>query len=301
MKDYSPHFTGFFLAIIGTLLFSLKSIFIKYLYQLGLNADEVLALRMLLALPFYLFILAWLFYKKDRIEQLNKKLLVKIFLLGFLGYYLASLLDLISLTYISAQLERLGLFTYPFMVALLGYLFFKQKLTASLIVALIMSYLGLWLVVSQERMFSGDQVILGTLFVLGSALSYSIYVLFAQNYIKQIGSSLFTTLAMISSSVYVFIHAYFFLDFSALMISKEIFFWLLVLALFSTVIPSYMLTSAIHHIGPSQTGLVGIMGPVFTIILAIFLLDEQFTLIMAIGVMMVISGVLLKMKIKDEK
>ncbi|MBF0264256.1 MAG: DMT family transporter [Gammaproteobacteria bacterium] len=296
MTQYSSNFSGFSLAIIGTLLFSLKSIFIKYLYQLGLDPNQILSLRMLLALPFYLFILFWLSVKKKSIHNLNRDLLIKVFLLGFLGYYLASLLDLISLTYISAQLERLGLFTYPFMVAILGYLFFKQAMTRSLIIALILSYLGLWLVVSQERMFAGDQVVLGTLFVLGSALSYSIYVLFAQNYIKQLGSTLFTTLAMISSSIYVFIHAYFTLNFKTAILTSEVFMWLFLLAFFSTVIPSYMLTAAIHRIGPSQTGLVGILGPVFTIVLAIFLLDENFTLIMALGVTMVISGVLLKMK-----
>ena len=113
MTKYSSNFSGFTLAIIGTLLFSLKSIFIKYLYQLGLDPDQILSLRMLLALPFYLLILFWISVKKKNIDKLNKHLLLKVFLLGFIGYYLASLLDLISLTYISAQLERLGLFTYP--------------------------------------------------------------------------------------------------------------------------------------------------------------------------------------------
>jgi len=40
---------GFILALLGTLLFSLKSIFIKFLYQKGLDADTVLVLRMALA------------------------------------------------------------------------------------------------------------------------------------------------------------------------------------------------------------------------------------------------------------
>lgn len=304
MKQNSSQMTGFILAIIGTLLFSLKSIFIKFLYQLGLDPHQVLSLRMLFAFPFYLFILFWLSIRsayKSKLKMLDKSILFKIFLLAFLGYYLASLLDLMSLTYISAQLERLGLFTYPFMVAILGHLFFKQAIPRSLLISLVIAYAGLWLVVAQESMFSGEQVWLGTALVLGSALSYSFYVLFAQKYIKQFGSTIFTTLAMIGSSIYVFIHAYSMLSWQEISLSPEIIFWLSMLSVFSTVIPSYMLTAAIHRIGPSQTGLVGTLGPVFTIILAIFVLDEVFTLLMAIGVIMVITGVLVKMKHKESK
>ncbi|MBT3505036.1 MAG: hypothetical protein HN475_04610 [Piscirickettsiaceae bacterium] len=43
----------------GTLFFSLKSIFIKLLYQQGLEADAVLVLRMLIALPLYLMMLGF--------------------------------------------------------------------------------------------------------------------------------------------------------------------------------------------------------------------------------------------------
>ena len=50
---------GFGSAVGGTLLFSLKSIFIKLLYQEGLEADAVLVLRMLIALPLYLMMLGF--------------------------------------------------------------------------------------------------------------------------------------------------------------------------------------------------------------------------------------------------
>jgi len=50
---------GFGSVVGGTLLFSLKSIFIKLLYQQGLEADAVLVLRMLIALPLYLMMLGF--------------------------------------------------------------------------------------------------------------------------------------------------------------------------------------------------------------------------------------------------
>ena len=46
--------------------------------------------------------------------------LAKAVLVGFVGYYLSSYLDFAGLQYISAQLERLILMTYPVFVTLLG-------------------------------------------------------------------------------------------------------------------------------------------------------------------------------------
>ncbi|MFK5985450.1 MAG: EamA family transporter [Pseudomonadota bacterium] len=65
------------------------------------------------------------------------------------------------------------------------------------------------------------------------------------------------------------------------------------LAIFSTVIPSFMITEAINRIGPTQTGIVGTLGPIFTIALAIYLLNEPFSLTILAGIIMVISGVMI--------
>ena len=54
------------LAIVGTGLFSLKSIVIKLLYLHGLSAHEVLVWRMALAVPFYLGVLIWLQLRPGR-------------------------------------------------------------------------------------------------------------------------------------------------------------------------------------------------------------------------------------------
>lgn len=282
---------GFAFAIFGTLLFSLKSIFIKFLYLEDLGADEVLVFRMAMSLPIYIIILIWLLRSKTSNKNINFLITTKIFFLGFVGYYLASLLDLMSLELISAQLERLGLFTYPFMVALLGFFFFKEPLTRRLVFALIITYAGLWVVLGQEIALSGEVAIRGTLLVLGSALSFAFYVLFSKGFIKQLGSKLFTCIAMISSCVFGIVHGMVVLEVAALSVSYSAWIWLLLLVVFSTVIPSFMMVEAIRLVGPAQTGVVGMLGPVFTIALAIFLLGEPFTMQLVLGVVLMMLGV----------
>lgn len=291
-SDTKNLWIGFALAAFGTLLFSLKSIFIKLLYQHGLDADSVLVLRMALALPIYVTILLWLLRCRPRRVELDFPTLRSIFLLGFLGYYLASLLDLMGLELITAQLERLSLFTYPFMVAVIGYLLFNEPLTRRLIVSLVITYSGLLLVMGQELQLTGNNVLLGVALVLGSALSFAFYVLFSKGFIKKLGSPLFTSLAMIASSIFGLVHGAVVLDWSVLSLAPAAWLWLLMLVVFSTAIPSFMMTEAINRIGPAQTGIVGMLGPIFTIVLAVYLLDEPFTLIIALGGIMVLLGVL---------
>ncbi|MGH1538698.1 MAG: DMT family transporter, partial [Gammaproteobacteria bacterium] len=224
---------GFLLAIIGTLLFSLKSIFIKFLYKEGLDADTVLVLRMALSLPIYLCILFWLRSNTNITEKLNSKTVLTILALGFFGYYLASLLDLMSLELISAQLERLGLFTYPFMVAILGALFFDEKITKRIIASLIITYLGLFVVMGQELKLVGDGVIQGTMLVLASALCFACYVLFSKKHIRNLGSQLFTCIAMISSCIFGLLHGLVTVEVADVFVSEVAWFWLFMLVILS--------------------------------------------------------------------
>jgi len=215
-----------------------------------------------------------------------------VFLLGFLGYYLASLLDLMGLELISAQLERLSLFTYPFFVAVIGFFLFNESITRRLIIALVITYSGLWIVMGQELTLTGNSVLEGVSLVLASALSFSFYVLLSKPFIKRLGSLLFTSIAMISSSIFGLAHGMIVLDWSSLVISPSSWLWLSMLVIFSTVLPSFMMTEAIHRIGPARTGVVGMLGPIFTIALAVYLLNEPFTLAILAGVLMVILGVM---------
>lgn len=296
----SPTHLGMLLATFGTLLFSLKSILIKLAYLEGLNTDSVLMLRMAISLPIYVGILIWLI-KRHNNAPIQTLPLLPIFLLGFLGYFLASWLDLKGLETITAQLERLTLFTYPILVALLGALFFKTPITAKIGISLLITYGGLWVVFYQELQMVGEGTIFGTVMVFLAALSFSVYVLFGKRIIHQVGSLMFTALAMISSSVITLIYFSVWVGFSGLEVTQMAWLWLFLLAIFSTVIPSFMIAEAIALIGPAQTGIVGTLGPIFTILLAVWWLNEPFGIPHLIGLSLVVTGVLLLTLPREKK
>ncbi len=67
----------------------------------------------------------------------------------------------------------------------------------------------------------------------------------------------------------------------------------------STVIPSFMMVEALDRIGATQTGIVGMLGPVVTIVLAIYLLDEAFSVWLVLGVALMMIGVVNLIRCKN--
>jgi drug/metabolite transporter (DMT)-like permease len=62
-----------------------------------------------------------------------------------------------------------------------------------------------------------------------------------------------------------------------------------------------MIAEAIALIGPAQTGIIGTLGPIVTIGLAVWLLGEPFSIYHAIGISLVIAGVLVLTVNKGQK
>ncbi len=283
---------GIFFAIGGTALFALKSIFIKLAFEEGIDATTLLTLRMLIAFPFYIVILIYAIKTRpQKAALLNRKSALSIFTLGFLGYYLASYLDFEGLSYVSAQLERLTLFTYPIMVALLNWFIFKEKITLKVFLSLAISYAGVSFLYFNESMSGGSNVALGTMLVATAAFSFSLYVIFSKQFIGRFGSLIFTSLAMSSSLVFILIQFFSTHQFSDLNVSAKLWFLSFLLATVSTLIPSFFTSEAINRIGATKTSIMGSVGPVVTIFLAVNLLGEQFGWPQIIGLLLVLFGV----------
>lgn len=284
--------SGFLLAIIGTFLFALKSIFIKLAYAEGAEPTLLLMLRLAFAMPFYIAVL-WQVRTTPGCAPLQRTHLIRSLMLGFLGYYCASYLDLSGLQYLTAQLERLTLFTYPAIIAVLAWLFLGERLNRRIIASILLCYLGIALMYGQERSLTGgSNVAWGVLLVLGSAISYAVYVLFAKSTMKQIGSRQFTSLAMIGSTVFIGIHYLATRDVALLGSTPPIvLLYGFVLAIVCTLIPSFMINEAIMRIGATRTAVIGSAGPVLTMLLAIGVLDEPSSVLHFVGMGVAIVGV----------
>lgn len=290
--------SGYILAAVGSILFSMKAIFIKLAYGAGgvpdIDAITLLALRMAFALPVYIAVglLAWRSHVQDAKSLPGRRQLASAFAIGILGYYLASYLDFEGLVYLTAQFERLLLFTYPFFVMLLGALFFGRRVTRWGVIALLLAYMGISVIFFEGATAKTDNSVFGAVLVLGAAFSFALYQLLAKPVIAKISSPVFTCVAMTGAGVAVMMH---FLTQSSFAVFADlpgrIVLLGALLAVFSTVLPSFMLNAAIGRVGPQAVSIIGTLSPVATIVLAIIFLNEPFTPADAIGTALVIAGV----------
>lgn len=289
LKNASSTSIGILFAILGIVLFSAKAVLVKLAYQYHVDYLTLLLFRMTFSVPFYIAIAFW---KKPKARSnLRVADWAWLFFFGCIGYYLASLFDFMGLQYLKAGLERIILFIYPTIVVLLSWIFFKTKLTRNQLIAIIVTYIGVIVAFWQEIGLKGDSVILGGLFIFLSAVTYASYLVGSGWLIPKFGMIQFTSYAMIVSTIVVCIHFSFQGNYDVFHYPKEVYFLGLAMAIFSTLIPSFLVSAAIERLGASTFSIFGSLGPISTILLAFVFLDERITILQIVGMFIVIIGV----------
>lgn len=306
-RAFSGQNWGYVFALLGTVFFSMKSIFVKLIYQPvdgmavnGVEAITIMAMRLGFSAPFYvaIFWLALRRRKSQGLAPLQKRDMALAALTGVLGYYICAWLDIEGIKYITAQLERLLLFTYPIFVFIFGALFFGKPLTKGTVLAVFVAYAGIGLIFAGGDIAVGLNVPLGSAMVLLCAALFAFFQLFAKPMISRVGSPVFTCCAMLGAGVMIFAH--FMTENVVMGDMSEVLalpprIWMLgvALAFFSTLLPSFMVNLAISNVGPQATSAVGMIAPISTIILAIFVLGEPFSFIDGLGTLITVMGIAL--------
>ena len=280
---------GAFCVLASAVAFSAKAVIAKVGYRHGADPATLLALRMGLALPF--FVVAAIATGRGRVA-LPRRELGKIAVLGVLGYYLASVFDFYGLAYISAGLERLILFVYPTLVVLLSAFLFKTSITRRTLVALALTYGGVLLAVRTEAASSaaaGGRTWLGIALIFACALSYAAYLVGSGRLIPRVGSLRFTALAMIVSSVAMLLH-FWVVGGRFMGHARAVYVDGVLLALLCTVLPVFLLAEGIRRLGAGPSAIIGAVGPVSTIALAHVVLGEPVEVVQVLGTALVLVG-----------
>lgn len=335
---------GFILAAFGAIAFSGKAIVAKLMYRHGVDAFTVVGLRMLLALPFFLAMAWWSTRPVDgaTAEGATGRLLPgdgwRIAGLGFCGYYLASTLDFLGLQYISASLERAILYLNPTLVLLLGVVFRGERPRPAQIGAVLLAYSGVavvWLhdwsdvaspsaLATASGLGAAQAVAMGSLLILGSALSYAIYLMGSGSLVGRLGSMRLVGLAStfacgLALAQWAVVawggHAMVgwlpsappqppAMTSSAHAASQwagipwQVWALSLLNAIVCTVLPVWMVMRGVQLLGPSMASQVGMVGPLSTLWMASWFLGEPITGRLMLGTSAILLGVVWLAKAK---
>ena len=285
---------GLIFAVLGAVGFSFKAILIKLAYPYGVDAVTLLALRMGLSLPFFLA-LGWADQRRRQPAPLAGRDWGLMLGLGFSGYYLASYLDFLGLQYISAALERLILFAYPTLVVLFSAFFLGKPVTRRAAGAIGLCYAGIALAVAHDLDLAGTatDVWVGGALVFGSAVSYALYLMGNGQAVGRLGAARVTAWASTIACVLCLAHFAATRPLALLVQPAPVMALAAAMALFSTVLPVWMVSEAIRRLGAGPVSLIGTLGPVVTLFLGWLILAEPIGAYQIVGGTLVVAGVVL--------
>lgn len=279
---------GLVLAALGAIAFSGKAIIVKLAYRYGVDAVTLIMYRMLFALPIFAVMAWWASRGKP---PLSGKDWLRVVWLGFTGYYLASFLDFAGLAYISAGLERLILYLNPTLVLLLGWVLYKRKVGAVQALAMAISYAGVLLVFAHEVSLEGSDVALGAVLVFGSAVSYAIYLTQSGELVPRLGSLRLVGLATSVACLLCLLQFVLLRPLGAAVVAPEVIWLSLLNATLCTAAPVVMVMMAIERIGAGLAAQTGMIGPMSTILMGVWLLGERLNTWVIAGTVLVLGGV----------
>ena len=281
---------GLGLALVGAVGFSGKAIIVKLAYRHGVDAVTLLMLRMLFALPIFAAMAWWASRGKPPLARRDR---LGVLGLGVSGYYLASFLDFAGLAYISASLERLILYLNPTIVLLLGWAVYGRGIRSGQALGMAISYCGVVLVFGTEaRQGQGSGAAWGAALVFLSAVSYAIYLVYSGEMVQRLGAVRLVGLATTVACGCCLLQFVLLRPLSAaLWVAPEVLWLSLLNATLCTAAPVLMVMMAVERIGASAAAQVGMVGPLSTLVMGAWLLDEPFTLWVLAGTGLVIVGI----------
>jgi drug/metabolite transporter (DMT)-like permease len=286
------------MGVFGVILFSAKAVMVKLAYQYEVDALSLLLLRMLFSLPFYLIIA--LFFLPRNSEPLTKRDYLFLVIFGFLGYYVSSYLDFLGLGFIKASLERIILFVYPTLILIISRIFLRTKIHSWQVLAIAITYVGIFITFWEElSLTSGGSVWIGGGLIFAAAITYATYLVGSGWLIPKFGSIRFTAYAMLVACSFVIVHYLIQNENDLFAFQKEVYYYGIAMALFATVLASFLVSESIKHIGAPNFGIIGSLGPISTIIMANIFLDEKMSVLQIMGTLIVISGVFILARRKE--
>ena len=127
--------------------------------------------------------------------------------------------------------------------------------------------------------------------VFGSAIAYAVYLVAGTQVIRRVGSIRFSAYALMVASVCCIVQFIVLRPMSAAVVAPEVI-WLSILnATLCTAAPVLMVMMAIERVGAGMTAQTGMVGPLSTILMGVWILGEPFTVWVAAGTALVLVGI----------
>ncbi|MEG1622232.1 MAG: DMT family transporter [Alistipes sp.] len=290
-------FKGGIYAILSSGTFGLIPLFSLPLLQSGLHPTSILFYR----LGFAALMMGLIVLLTRRSFRVNLRDLVVLAGLGAL-YLSTSLGLLLSYNYIPSGVTTTINFLYPLVVAIAMSLFFKEKSSIWILVAVLISLAGVGLL-SWGDIGNNDPG-KGVLFAAMTIFSYAIYIIMMmKSRVATMDSLVLTFYVLLFGALCFLLASLVFVGSIDGLHGGEVWMNILLLAAIPTVFSNITLVLAIKAIGSTMTSILGSMEPLMAVLVGVLHFGETFNMESAAGLILVITSVIiviLQSKHKEE-
>ncbi len=286
---------GIICGVVAAISYGTNPLGALFLYKEGVNASSVLFYRFSLAA----IILGILMLVQKTSFKVTKKELGVLACLG-LVFGISSLSLFTSFNYLDAGIASSLLFVYPVMVAVIMAIFFKEKISFATVVSICLALGGIALLYKNET--GATLSTLWVVLVMISSLSYALYIIIV-NKSTMLMSSVKLTFYVLLFCVSTIIIRSFFGEGNhiQLLTTPSMWGWALMLALIPTIVSLILMVIAVHHIGSTPTAIMGALEPLTAVMIGVLVFGEVLTTRVAIGILMILLGVIIIIASKSFK
>ena len=197
-----------------------------------------------------------------------------------------------SFLHMDAGIASTLLFVYPMMVALIMTLFFKEKLTWVTVTSILLAFAGIFMLNGANG--EGTLNAIGVILVMVSSLTYAVYIVIINRTQIKLPSIKMTFYVLLTCVSCIIIHSFFKPETHLMLLTTpRQYGFALMLAVVPSIMALVLLTVSIRHIGSTPSAILGALEPLTAVMIGIFVFKETFTLRLAGGIVLILSGVLL--------
>ncbi len=241
-----------------------------------------------------LILLTWRI--EGKLPELKKSQIIPVILLGMTGIFMYNVMFFKGLKIIEAGRASLIIATCPIFITICSAIFLKEKINPVKGLGIVISVCGAAIVISKgniNRIFEGG-LGLGEFYIFCCVLSWVAYSLIGKAVMNNLSPLASVSYSAVVGTVALAIPA-FFEGLLQNIPSQSAVDWLCIsyLGIFGTVVGFVWYYQGVERIGPTKAGLFINFVPISAILCAFFILAEPITLSLAVGTVLVISGVYL--------
>ena len=283
MKQWS-RITGVTSAVVSSTTFGLIPRFTISLLAVGVGSPTILCYRFLIAAV----AMAIIMFFTRRSFRIAMNQVAVVVLLAVL-YASTAILLLESYKYIPSGIATTIHFLYPLVVTLTMAWLFKEQVSWSIYIAVVLSLVGVALLAWGDH-DAGD-FRRGVTYALVTVVTYAAYIVGVMRsrvanidsvvltfYVLAFGALMFMLYAMVTTGIEAVHHWNSWRD-------------LLMLALLCTVLSDFTLIMAIKRIGSTRTSILGSMEPLTAVVVGVVYFGERIDTTSVIGLLLVICAV----------